>query len=34
MKTDEETLKELYTKREIEPEQGDENWIPKDKSHL
>jgi heterodisulfide reductase subunit C len=34
METDEEKLKELYTKREIEPEQDDEQWVPKDKTYL
>ena len=34
MDTDEETLKNLYNKREIEPEQADENWSPKDKQYL
>jgi L-lactate utilization protein LutB len=34
MKTDEETLKELYTAREVEPEQADEHWTPKDKTYL
>jgi ferredoxin len=34
MDTDEETLKNLYTTREIEPEQGDEYWTPKDKAYL
>ena len=34
MDTDEETLKKLYTEREIEPEQGDESWTPKDKTYL
>jgi heterodisulfide reductase subunit C len=34
MKTDEETLKKLYTAREIEPEQADEYWTPKDKTYL
>jgi len=32
--TDEERLKDLYNKREIEPEQGDEDWTPKDKTYL
>ena len=32
--TDEEGLKELYNKREIEPEQADEDWTPKDKTYL
>jgi hypothetical protein len=34
MDTDEETLKDLYNKREIEPEQADEYWTPKDKMYL
>jgi L-lactate utilization protein LutB len=34
MDTDEETLKNLYNQREIEPEQAGEDWIPKDKTHL
>jgi heterodisulfide reductase subunit C len=34
MDTDEETLKKLYNEREIEPEQADENWTPKDKQYL
>lgn len=34
MKTDEETLKKLYTARENEPEQADEFWTPKDKTYL
>ena len=34
MDTDEETLKSLYTDREIEPEQGGENWTPKEKTYL
>ena len=34
MGADEETLKDLYNKREVEPEQADEDWTPKDKTHL
>ncbi len=34
MGTDEETLKDLYNRREIEPEQADEEWTPKDKAYL
>jgi hypothetical protein len=34
MNTDEETLKKLYTTREVEPEQADEYWTPKDKTCL
>ncbi len=34
METDEETLKQLYTQREIEPEQAPEDWAPKDKTYL
>jgi heterodisulfide reductase subunit C len=34
MKTDVDTLKKLYTAREIEPEQADEDWTPKDKTYL
>ena len=34
MDTDEETLKRLYNEREIEPEQADEEWTPKDKTYL
>ena len=34
MSTDEETLKQLYTSREIEPEQTGEDWTPKDKTNL
>jgi hypothetical protein len=34
MDTDEETLKKLYNEREIEPEQGAEDWVPKEKAYL
>lgn len=34
MDSDEETLKKLYTSREIEPDQADEYWTPKDKNYL
>jgi hypothetical protein len=34
MDTDEEGLKDLYNKREIEPEQADEDWTPKDTTFL
>jgi len=34
MDTDEEALKNLYNGREIEPEQADEDWIPKEKTYL
>jgi hypothetical protein len=34
MGADEDTLKDLYNKREIEPEQADETWTPKDKTYL
>ena len=34
MKADIDTLKKLYTAREIEPEQADESWAPKDKTYL
>jgi formate hydrogenlyase subunit 6/NADH:ubiquinone oxidoreductase subunit I len=34
MDTSEEELKDLYNKREIEPEQTGEDWTPKDKTHL
>jgi len=34
MGTDEGTLKDLYNKREIEPEQAEEDWTPKDKTYL
>jgi Fe-S oxidoreductase len=34
METDEETLKKIYTAREVEPEQADEFWTPKDKKYL
>ena len=34
MDTEEETLKNLYTAREIEPEQAGEDWTPKDKTFL
>jgi heterodisulfide reductase subunit C len=34
MDRDEETLKKIYTDREIEPEQASEDWVPKDKTHL
>jgi ferredoxin len=34
MDTDEEALKNLYNKREIEPEQADEDWTPKEKTYL
>ncbi len=34
METDEETLKKIYTAREIEPERTGEDWTPQDKTHL
>jgi heterodisulfide reductase subunit C len=34
MKTGEEALKDLYNRRETEPEQADEDWTPKDKTYL
>jgi len=34
MKSDEGTLRELYTKRETEPEQADEEWTPQEKTTL
>ncbi len=34
MDTDEDSLKDLYNEREIEPEQGGEDWTPKDKKYL
>jgi hypothetical protein len=34
MDTNEESLKDLYNKREIEPEQAAEDWTPKDKTYL
>jgi hypothetical protein len=34
MGASEDELKDLYNEREIEPEQADENWTPKDKTHL
>jgi heterodisulfide reductase subunit C len=34
METDEETLKDIYTAREIEPERTGEDWVPQDKTHL
>jgi heterodisulfide reductase subunit C len=34
MDSDEETLKKLYSDREIEPEQAGEDWVPKDKMYL
>jgi heterodisulfide reductase subunit C len=34
METDEDALKNLYNKREVEPEQADEDWTPKDKTYL
>jgi ferredoxin len=34
MDTDEEALKNLYNAREVEPEQADEDWTPKDKTYL
>ena len=34
MDADEDTLKKLYNEREIEPEQADENWTPKEKQYL
>jgi len=34
MDADEDTLKNLYNEREIEPEQADENWTPKVKQYL
>ncbi len=34
MDADEGTLKDLYNKREIEPEQAEEDWTPRDKTYL
>ncbi len=34
MQASEDELKELYTEREMEPEEADEMWAPKDTSHL
>jgi heterodisulfide reductase subunit C len=34
MDTSEDGLKDLYNAREIEPEQADENWTPKDNTYL
>jgi hypothetical protein len=34
MGASEDQLKDLYNKREIEPERADENWTPKDKMYL
>jgi heterodisulfide reductase subunit C len=34
MVKDEENLMNLYNGREIEPEQADEDWVPKDKTYL
>ena len=34
MDTSEDGLKDLYNAREIEPEQADEEWTPKDKTYL
>jgi len=34
MKVDEESLKEFYNKREMEPERTGEEWTPKDKTYL
>jgi heterodisulfide reductase subunit C len=34
MKADEATLRDLYTKREIEPEQAAEEWTPKERTYL
>src|SRR4030043_393845 len=34
MDTDEGGLKDLYNKREIEPEQAGEDWTPEDKTYL
>lgn len=34
MDTSEDGLKDLYNAREIEPEQADENWTPKDNTFL
>jgi heterodisulfide reductase subunit C len=34
MDTDEETLKKLYTAREIEPERAGEDWVPKEDTYL
>ena len=34
MDTDEETLKQIYTAREIEPERAGEDWTPQDKTYL
>jgi ferredoxin len=34
MDTDEETLKSLYSAREIEPEQAEEDWTPQEKIYL
>jgi len=30
----EDTLKDLYNMREMEPEQADDDWVPKDKTYL
>ena len=34
MDANEETLRDLYNKREMEPEQVDEEWMPKDHTYL
>jgi heterodisulfide reductase subunit C len=34
MKVDEDALKDLYNKREMEPERTGEEWTPKDKTYL
>ena len=34
MDANEETLRDLYNKREMEPEQVDEEWAPKDQTYL
>jgi len=34
MDTNEETLRDLYNQREMEPEQVDEEWMPKDHTYL
>jgi ferredoxin len=34
MAADEDTLKQLYNAREMEPEQSDEEWVPQDKTYL
>jgi len=34
MKAEEDKLKKLYTEREIEPAEAEEDWVPKDTQYL